>query len=129
MLVITKAPVAAALPCQDYERAKAWYKEHIGVSPTEERPGGAFYECGEGTRFFLYPSAGKPSGDHTQASFWVDDVAAEVDELTKTGVKFVQYDFPVFKTDERGIAELGAGRGAWFHDSEGNMLAVFQYDG
>lgn len=78
--------------------------------------------------FFLFPSSGKASGDHTQVSVWVDDVVATVDELTAAGVKFVQYDFPEFKTEERGIAELGEGKGAWFHDSEGNMLAVFAYD-
>lgn len=123
--MLSDARVGASLPCQDFERAKSWYKEKLGFSPTEETPEGAYFNCGEGTQFFLFPSTGKASGDHTQVAFDVADVEAEVAELKKTGVTFEEYDFPGFKT-ESGIATMGDGRGAWFKDSEGNLLAIFQ---
>jgi hypothetical protein len=39
-------------------------------------------------------------------------------------VVFEQYDMPGFKTDERGIAELGPVKVAWFKDPDGNILNV-----
>lgn len=124
--MLSNARVGAAIPCQDFDRAKAWYKEKLGLSPNEENPGGAYYNCGEGTQFFLFPSMGKASGAHTQVGFTVDDVEAEVAELTKMGVTFEQYDYPELKTDANGIADIGDSKGGWFFDSEGNMLAVFE---
>ena len=54
----------------------------------------------------------------------VDDVAATVAELAERGVTFEQYDQPWFKTDERGIVELGPHKTAWFKDPDGNILNV-----
>ncbi len=126
--MLSDARVGAALPCQDFERAKGWYKEKLGLSPSEETPAGAYYKGAGGTEFFLFPSSGKASGDHTQVAFEVKDAAAEVAELNKSGVAFEQYDFPGIKTDENGLAEMEGeeGRGAWFKDSEGNLIAIFE---
>ena len=123
--MLSDARVGAALPCQDFERAKGWWKEKAGLSPSKEDPEGAYYACGEGSEFFLFPSTGKASGDHTQIAFDVKDVLAEVAELKKSGVTFEEYDFPGFKTVD-GIADMGDGKGAWFKDSEGNLIAIFE---
>jgi catechol 2,3-dioxygenase-like lactoylglutathione lyase family enzyme len=117
------------LPAQDLARAKAWYAEKLGMTPTEERPGGLLYRCGGNTRFALFASGGEPSGTHTQMGFTVDDLEAVVAELRDRGVVFEEYDFTT-----NGIADIdgnypsiGTGeRGAWFRDSEGNMLGIGQ---
>jgi hypothetical protein len=57
--------------------------------------------------------------------FMVDDAKAEVAELKKAGVVFEEYDYPDLKTVD-SIADIGDSVGAWFKDSEGNMLAVFE---
>jgi len=124
MPVLANAQVAAALPCQDLERAKVWYKEKLGLSPQEENPGGVYYQCAEGM-FLVFPSMGKASGDHTQMGFLVDDVKAEVAELREAGVVFEEYDYPELKTVD-GIANLDDSLGAWFKDGDGNMIAVFE---
>lgn len=123
--MLSDARVGAAIPCQDFERAKGWYKEKLGFSPSEENPGGAYYQCAEGTLFFLFPSSGKSDSSFTQVGFDVTDVEAEVADLKKAGVVFEEYDFPGLKT-ENSIAQIEDSRGAWFKDSEGNLLAVFQ---
>jgi hypothetical protein len=46
-------------------------------------------------------------------------------QLKAKGVKFEDYDFPGLKT-ENGIAKTSDGRGGWFKDSEGNLIAIFQ---
>jgi catechol 2,3-dioxygenase-like lactoylglutathione lyase family enzyme len=125
MPVLTDGRVDAALPCQDFERAKNWYKEKLGLAPTKEDPGGAWYTFGEGTGFFLFPSSGKASGDHTQVGIVVKDVKAEVDDLKSLGVVFEEYDFPGLKTVD-GVAEIEGESAAWFKDSEGNLISVAQ---
>jgi hypothetical protein len=42
------------------------------------------------------------------------------------GVVFEEYDYPQLKTVD-SVADLATGRAAWFKDSEGNMIGVFQF--
>lgn len=63
----------------------------------------------------------------------VDDIEAVVADLTARGVEFEEVDVPGLKT-VHGIADVDgnypskgrAERGAWFRDSEGNLLGVGQ---
>jgi catechol 2,3-dioxygenase-like lactoylglutathione lyase family enzyme len=124
--------VATRLPAQDLERARAFYAETLGLEPVEEREGGLRYVCADG-EFALFESGGSASGDHTQMGWEVGDIEATVRELRARGVVFEEYDFPGLKTVD-GIAEIGGNypskgsgeRGAWFRDSEGNMLGIGQ---
>jgi catechol 2,3-dioxygenase-like lactoylglutathione lyase family enzyme len=127
------AKVATRLPAQDLDRARRWYAEKLGLEPTEERPGGIRYQLGEGA-FVLFASTGKPSGDHTQMGIDVDDIEATVAQLRARGVEFELYDGPIFSSDN-GLVHVegnypskgGKGeRGAWFHDSEGNLIGIGQ---
>ena len=124
--MLSSKRVATALPAQDLERAKGWYKEKLDLSPTQEDPSGVWYECADGTGFFVFMSSGQSRGEFTQMGFEVDDVDAEVRELRERGVEFEQYDFPGLKTDENGVADIEGERGAWFKDSEGNLLSLGQ---
>jgi catechol 2,3-dioxygenase-like lactoylglutathione lyase family enzyme len=124
--------VATRLPAQNLQRAKKFYAEKLGLEPVEKREGGLRYECAAG-EFALFESAGTASGDHTQMGWEVDDIDATVGELRARGVVFEEYDFPGLETID-GIADIegnypskGSGeRGAWFRDSEGNMLGIGQ---
>ena len=44
-------------------------------------------------------------------------------DLRNRGIKFEEYDLPGIKTVD-GVAEMGEFKGAWFKDSEGNILSV-----
>ena len=124
---------ATRLPAQDLERARRFYSEKLGLEPSEERDGGLLYECASGV-FALFESAGASTGEFTQMGWEVDDIEAAVAELKERGVVFEEYDLPGLKTVD-SIAEIsgnypskgGKGeRGAWFRDSEGNMLGLGQ---
>jgi catechol 2,3-dioxygenase-like lactoylglutathione lyase family enzyme len=123
--MLNDARVHATLPASDLARARAWYAEKLGLTPAEEAPGGLFYDCAGGTRFFLFPSGGRASGAHTQVGFAVKDIGSEVGALKSRGVVFEEYDFPGLKT-VGGIADIGPVRSAWFKDSEGNLLGMVQ---
>lgn len=113
----------ATIPAQDLGRARAYYEEKLGLKG-EEGPAGLRFQMSDGTGFLLFESSGKASGDHTQLGLDVVDLEAAVKELRTNGVVFEEYDMPGFKSVD-GIADLGGGvKGAWFKDSEGNLLAL-----
>ena len=130
--MLSKGKVATRLPAQDLNRARAFYADKLGLEPVEEREGGLRYVCAGG-EFALFESAGAASGDHTQMGWEVEDIEATVAALRARGVVFEEYDFPGLRTVD-GIADIdgnypskGTGeRGAWFRDSEGNMLGIGQ---
>ena len=117
--------VYATLPAADLERAKGFYGEKLGLVPSSEQPGGIFYEVGS-TRFLVFPTGGRASGQHTQMGFTVDDIDATVSELKSRGVVFEEYDFPGLKT-LNSVATTGPIKAAWFRDSEGNLLGIAQF--
>jgi predicted enzyme related to lactoylglutathione lyase len=116
--------VGAALPAQDVKRARQFYEQKLGLKPSDEgSDGSAAYMIGE-TGFLVFPSMGKASGDHTQMAIDVDDFDEAIVELKRAGVKLEEYDLPNFKTRD-GIVDLPDGnKGAWFKDSEGNLIGV-----
>jgi catechol 2,3-dioxygenase-like lactoylglutathione lyase family enzyme len=123
--------VATRLPAQDLGRARRFYADKLGLEPADERPGGLLYLVG-GCAFALFASSGRPSGEHTQMAFEVDDIEATVAELRSRGVVFEEVDAPGMRTRD-GIADIEGNypskgargeRGAWFRDSEGNLLGV-----
>jgi catechol 2,3-dioxygenase-like lactoylglutathione lyase family enzyme len=130
--VLSEGRVAGRLPAQDLGRARAFYADKLGLEPVEERKGGLRYVCAGG-EFALFESAGAASGDHTQMGWEVDDIEATVGELRSRGVIFEEYAFPGLRTVD-GIADIEgnypskgvAERGAWFRDSEGNLLGIGQ---
>jgi len=115
----------ATLPAQDIERARKFYEQKLGLTADVVSADGSINFKTGNSGFSVFPSSGKPSGDHTQIALEVIDVVATVSELKKNGVSFEDYDFPGFKT-EGGILDMGGFKTAWFKDSEGNLLNLSQ---
>jgi predicted enzyme related to lactoylglutathione lyase len=118
-------PVIPYIPATDIARARKFYEEKVGLVPKQEIAGDVVYECGEGSWIFLYQSVGAGTSKASQAFWQVEDVDAEVAALRSRGVFFEEYDAPGIKT-LNGIATMGDTKGAWFKDSEGNIMAVIQ---
>lgn len=115
----------AVLPAKDIDRAREFYRDKLGLEPAQTIENeNLIYRCGKGTGFLLYRTDNAGSAKNTQMSWGVDDVEKEVKELRARGVVFEDYDMPGLKT-ENGIATMeGMGKGAWFMDSEGNILNI-----
>ncbi len=125
MGILEGALVESTIPVQDLGRARAFYAEKLGLTPTSEEPIGLRYRLADGTRFRLFRSGGRASGAHTQMALMVDDLLATVQDLRSRGVKFEEYDSPGLKTTD-GIADVGYARAAWLKDSEGNLIGISQ---
>lgn len=117
----------AMVPAKDYERAKSWYAEKLGLKPVQKMDDqGAYYEAA-GSVFFLYPSEYAGTNKANQIAFEVADVDASVAELRSAGVEFMEFDMGDFKT-ENGIVTMEVeGRtlkSAFCTDSEDNILVI-----
>jgi predicted enzyme related to lactoylglutathione lyase len=122
--------IAATLPARDLGRAKAFYIEQVGLQAVESH----FLEASDGrmgltvgdgvNQLFVYPARVRSSGEFTQAVIQVSDVRVAVEEMRGRGVEFEEYDTSETRT-ENGIARTAdGGEGAWFKDSEGNLVGV-----
>jgi catechol 2,3-dioxygenase-like lactoylglutathione lyase family enzyme len=115
-------PVHATLPASDLERARAWYRDKLGLEPAREDEVGLWFEFA-GARLLLYETSSAGSAQNTAAEWLVRDLEGVMSELRNRGVEFEEYDFPGLKT-ENGVATIGQHRSAWFKDSEGNILSL-----
>ena len=129
---LSKAHTITKLPAQDLERARAFYRDKLGLEPVEERVGGLRYVCGP-TEFHLFISTGRPSGASTQMAFEVEDLEATLTDLRARGVTFERFEMSGFESRGDTIAapdnypSKGTGElGAFFYDSEGNLIGVAQ---
>jgi len=121
--MLTNTPVHPTLPVVDLERARKFYEEKLGLKVIRTDPSpGAVLQAGEETVLYIYQRAATKA-DHTAASFTVKDVEVTVKELKAEGVVFEDIETPSFKTVD-GIATMGDMKGAWFKDTEGNILGL-----
>lgn len=121
-------PVYAVLPASDFERAKAWYEEKLGLTPSEEAPGNAWYRCADGTWFILTQTPNAGTAQNTAAGFTVKEIETVMEDLRSRGVAFEEYDFGEMGRTESGLMTMGNVKAAWFKDSEGNIVELSQVE-
>ena len=132
---LDSAHAVAKLPAQDLDRARRFYRDRLGLEPVEDRDGGLRYVCGA-TEFHLFLSSGAASGASTQLGFEVTDIDEAVADLRSRGLEFEPFDIAGFEVRDDIVVvpdnypSKGTGeRGAFFRDSEGNLLAIGQATG
>jgi catechol 2,3-dioxygenase-like lactoylglutathione lyase family enzyme len=119
--MLRNAHAYAKLPARDPARARAFYVDVLGLTPTWEQDGHLWFDHTDGSSVLVFPSAGRPSGDHDQCGWVVDDVHPEVAELRARGVVFEEFPGRVFVDS---VTADGVFEAAWFRDTEGNLLNV-----
>jgi catechol 2,3-dioxygenase-like lactoylglutathione lyase family enzyme len=116
--------VVATIPVSDLEQARTFYGETLGLTQLWANPASIRYRCGEVSEISVFRRPGT-TNVHTLAHFEVDDIEATVAELERKGVTFLDYTEGHLITTNH-IAPIGAARGAWFTDPDGNTLGVRQ---
>jgi predicted enzyme related to lactoylglutathione lyase len=126
IIMLKDSNIMAVLPARDINRAKEFYRDKLGIEPSESmEEGSVMYSCGQGTRFLVYQTANAGTAKNTQLGWETDNLEREMEELRGRGVVFEDYNFPGLKT-ENGIATASWGRAAWFLDSEDNIISISQ---
>ena len=129
MTTLGDYPAAAVLRAEDLARAKTFYAEVLGLKPTAASgpTDEGLFAAGGGTRLMIYERPGMPAPQNTTLGF---DVPREqfdtlIDGLRAKGVAFEEYDLPeIGLKTVNGIAEFEGFKGAWFRDSEGNIVSI-----
>ncbi|HWM17883.1 MAG TPA: VOC family protein [Microbacterium sp.] len=116
----------AVIAASDLARARSFYEGVLGLTPEEVRGDAdlVIYRFA-GVPLMLYRTTFAGTAKNTVFALDTQDLDGDMASLRARGVEFLEYDFPEFKTVD-GVAELGGERSAWFADSEGNVLGLFQ---
>jgi catechol 2,3-dioxygenase-like lactoylglutathione lyase family enzyme len=124
--MLKDSAIMAVLPAKDINRAKDFYRDKLGLEPSETpEDDTVMYRGGNGTSFLVYQTENAGTAKNTQMGWESDNIERDMEELRGRGVTFEDYDFPGLKT-ENGLATGSFGKGAWFLDSEGNILNITQ---
>lgn len=110
--------VQIAIPVRDLERARAFYRDQLGLTHLFDAPPSlSFFQCGE-TRLMLSPPEGPETAAASILYYAVPDVRAAEVELAATGVAFEQSAHFLARVADRDIW-LAIAR-----DSEGNLIGL-----
>lgn len=115
----------AVLAASDLSRALQYWHDVFGLDPVQNDDTGATFMIG-GIPVLVYESQFAGTAKNTVFTIMTDDLDRDMATLREKGVTFNDYDLPGLKTVD-GVAELGGERGAWFDDSEGNIIAIGQF--
>ena len=107
-----------AIAVRDVERAKAFYRDVLGLAWLADAPPGlSFFQCGE-TRLMLSRPEGPETSGNSILYYAVEDAAAAHEALVAKGVAFEQLPHVVGRL---GDVEVSL---AICRDSEGNLLGL-----
>ena len=119
-------PLIAFLPIVDVDRAKAFYRDTLGLRLlSEELPFALVFDA-HGIMLRLAIGSKRPSTVGTVLGWQVPDIESAVRHLHTAKVHFEQY--PYMLQDDLGIWTTPTGsRVAWFKDPDGNLLSISQH--
>src|SRR5271156_2503914 len=118
--------IVAFVPIVDVERAKAFYRDKLGLRlGNEEIPFALVFDAhGIMLRLAIGGKASPAPG--TVLGWRVPEISAVVRDLTQAGIQFERYDF--LQQDDLGIWTSPTGaRVAWFRDPDGNVLSLSEH--
>jgi catechol 2,3-dioxygenase-like lactoylglutathione lyase family enzyme len=123
---LSEFQVYAVLPSSDYERARDWYLQKLGMKPDFEEMGSGWFRCADGSWFILSPTPNAGTAQNTAAGFTVTGIESVMDTLRERGVEFLEYDMGEMGKTENGLMSFGEYKVAWFKDSEDNIIELSQ---
>src|SRR5438477_3919875 len=116
-------PVEVVLLSRDLSETRRFYQDGLGLQIESENEDAIIFRCAGETRIAVTKSTTGTADEQTQASWRVENVAAEIEELRARGVPIQEYDTLELKTRD-GIADLGFAFMAWVVDPHGNALGI-----
>jgi predicted enzyme related to lactoylglutathione lyase len=123
--MLKTSPIIAFVATTNPGRAKKFYKDTLGLRFVSGGKFALVFDAG-GTMLRVTPVKEFEPTCFTVLGWVVEDIAKEVRELTKQGVKFQRYDW--MKQDEDGVwTSPDNAKVAWFNDPDGNVLSLTEF--
>ena len=124
--VLSECKVIGFVTIVDVERAKAFYRDTLGLRLVSEEPPFALVFDANGIMLRLGMGKKLPDFPGTVLGWQVPDIDAAVKGLLAAGVTFERYGF--MQQDELGVWTTPTGsKVAWFKDPDGNVLSLSEH--
>lgn len=119
------SPVIGFIPTAQPERAKAFYRDTLGLRLVEDTPFALVFDA-NGTMLRVTRVQEVVAAPYTVFGWRVGDIDAKVRDLAARGVIFQHYSG--LEQDAAGIWISPDGAHiAWFKDTDGNTLSLVQF--
>jgi|SRR5689334_12731015 catechol 2,3-dioxygenase-like lactoylglutathione lyase family enzyme len=116
----------AFVPTRDPDRAKAFYRDQLGLRLTSEQLPFALVFDAHGIMLRVTVVKELTPPPYTVLGWEVADIQEAVATLAKKGIQFERY--PNMSQDQLGIwTAPGGSKIAWFRDPDGNTLSLSQH--
>jgi catechol 2,3-dioxygenase-like lactoylglutathione lyase family enzyme len=123
--MLQSAKIVAFVGTRDAARAKAFYRDTLGLSLVEENSFATVFDS-NGIMLRVANVREMNPAQYTVLGWDVPDISAAVRALIAKGVLFARYPGMTQDQDAVWTAPSGA-RIAWFPDPDGNMLSLTQF--
>ena len=117
-------PIDVMLLATDLDVARQFYGQKLGLEILIEDDQFLTFQCGGGSRLVITKSTTGTADEATQASWRVNDIAAETSHLRSLGVEL--QEVPGLSMVD-GVADVGFALAAWFVDPHGNSLGLLEF--
>jgi predicted enzyme related to lactoylglutathione lyase len=124
-----KSKAFSGFSADDLQKAKEFYGKVLELKVEDGPMGILELHIEGGNTVMIYPKTNHEPATFTVLNFPVSNIDEAVDELSRRGVQFEQYEGEI-KTDEKGISrsdDMGPNI-AWFKDPAGNILSVLEIE-
>ncbi len=122
--MLADARTVAFLATADADRARAFFRDTLGLALTEETGFAMVFDAG-GSELRIQKVETVVAAPYTALGWNVASIEATPAELSRRGVGFERYGF--IEQDEAGIWQAPSGaRVAWFRDPDGHTLSISQ---
>ena len=123
--MLKNAKIMAFTGTRDAARAKAFYRDQLGLTLVEENSFALVFDAA-GIMLRVTNVPDLAPAHYTILGWEVPDITASVRDLSAKGVAFSRY--PGMAQDHDGVWTSPAGaRVAWFADPDGNILSLTQF--
>lgn len=122
--MLGRSQVVAFAATTQPDAARAFYRDVLGLPLVHEDAFALVFDA-NGTPLRIARVQQVAAASYTVLGWQVEDIAAEITDLTARGVHFERFGW--FEQDDLGIWTAPDGtRVAWFKDPDGNTLSLSQ---
>lgn len=114
--------VSVSLAVKDIEAARAFYRDKLGLMVEKEGPFECLYSSGH-VKVQVYVSSEAGSNKATAATWEVENIEAETEDLRSKGIKFEHYSNADMQLNG-DVHYINGEKAAWFKDPDGNILCL-----
>lgn len=123
-MTLADAQLVAFAGAADLDRAREFYEGVLGLPLVSQDGFACVFKAGD-THLRVTQVANVVAAPYTLLGWGVPDIEPAIAELSARGVEFRRYEG--MTQDELGVWTAPSGtRVAWFHDPDGNTLAIHQ---